>query len=183
MQYSHPSVPSPEMRIIGYAARELFKTKAVDQFMLAVGTVIKGYKEIEISCALLRELGIPAEAIMLNRPLGYTTDDEFQALKNYANTNNFPNSPQPECSVLAIEAKKGRLERIAQNVDFHPKIYWAEEVLASSGDLELVRNVARWRKSFRHMLLRLRLGLLPLWIMYIDPQARIVGFFGRLFRS
>lgn len=178
MRYSNPSVPSPEMEIIGYAAHELFTKKAVDQFLLAVSTVIKGHKESEISSALLRELGIPAEAIIFHRPPGYTTDAESQALKTYAK-----DFPQSEFSVLAIEAKKGRLERIAKKSGFYPKIYWAEEVLASSDNQELIRKASEWRRSFRHTILRLRLGLLPLWLMYFDPQAKCIGFLGRIFRS
>ncbi|HEY5221297.1 MAG TPA: hypothetical protein VIJ29_04115 [Candidatus Paceibacterota bacterium] len=177
MRYEEPNVPSPEMRMVGYAARELFRKKKADLFLLVVNTAIRGYWENEISSAFLRTLGIPAEAIV-SRPSADTTDGEFEVFKKYMSEEH----PGDDASVIAIEAKKQRMELIATRSDFHPHIYYAEDLAAGADDPNVASEVDQWRRSFRHTEMRIRLGIIPLLFMRIDPDAKIARYIAKMTR-
>lgn len=177
MRYEEPDVPSPEMRMVGYAARELFKKKKADQFLVVVNTVIRGYQENEISSAFLGSLDIPADAI-ISRPSADTTDGEFEVFKRYMTEEH----PGDDASVIAVEAKKQRMELIAARSDFYPHIYYAEDLAAGAEDPNVVSEVDRWRRSFRHTMLRIRLGIIPLIFMRADPDAKILQYVAKVLR-
>ncbi len=162
MKYSDPTHPSPEGEVIAQAAAELFRSKQVDRLAIFVSTVIKGVRESDILVARLEQLSIPQNALIIN-PIADTTDGEFEAFAEYSHGHSLDAT-----SVLSIEAKQERLELIARRTNFFPEIYWAEKILASSVDKNLQNLAAAWRKSARHGMLRLRLGLIPMALMAIS---------------
>jgi hypothetical protein len=176
MRYSDPAHPSPEGEIAARGARELFRNKDTDMFLITVNSVIKGIRECDVLVGRLVDLGVPREALIV-QPGTDTTDGEFEAFKDYVDAH--PTTPPADLSILTIEAKKGRMELIEKRSNFFPHIYWAEDVLATSPEAEFVKE---WRRSVRHFKMRLWLGIAPLVMMKIDPQATLQRRLARLIR-
>lgn len=176
MRYAAPLVPSPEEEIMVQAAHELFTCGKVEYFYIAVDTVIRGVRECDVLTARLAELGIPSAALIIE-PSADTTDGELEAFKRYVER-----QPSVSHSLLAIEAKRGRVEMIQAQLGFHSLMYWAEDALAGSERAELRLLCTAWRASVRHRVLRWRLGILPRILMSIDPHARLARWLARTFR-
>ena len=176
MTYSDPTHPSPEGEIIARSAAELFQNKKVDEYAIFVSTTIKGVRECDVLVTRLEQLGVP-RSVLIVQPIADTTDGEFEAFAKYAHEHSLE-----DVAVLSIEAKKGRIELIAKRLKFFPAIYWAEDVLAISSNKNLQNLVAKWRKSIRHGMLRLRLGFAPMALMFIDPESKIQRSLAKLIR-
>ena len=176
MKYSDPARPSPEGEVIAQAAAELYRTQKANIFLIFANTVIGGVRECDILIDRLVMLGVPKGALIVD-PAADTTYGEFEAFARYAREHALG-----DAAVLSIEAKRDRLPSIAKRENFFPTIYWAEDVLWESSDKSLRDFVEGWRHAPRHFLMRVKLGILPIIVMWIDPHARIQRTIARLLR-